>query len=89
MCLIEETKDLATSVLATSFFVIHNTSRGGQDQVTKLTGRKQVGSPLFEILQLDVEARRNDTALVQATVQLDNNLARTMIINLLEFTNVA
>lgn len=88
VCLIKETKDLATSMLATSFLVIHNASRGGQDKITKLTGRKQIGSPLFKILQLDVEARGDNTALVQTAVQLDDNLARAMIINFLKLANV-
>lgn len=76
-------------MLATSLFVVHDTSRGGQDKETELTRRQQVGGPLLELAELNVEAGRDDTALVQATVQLDDNFARTMVINFLEFANVA
>jgi hypothetical protein len=75
-------------VLATSFFVVHDTSRGGQDEVTELTRRQQVLGPLFEISNLDVEAGRDDTTLVQTTSQLDDDLAGTMVIDFFEFTNV-
>lgn len=86
--LVEETENLTTSVLATSFFVIHDTSRGGQDEVTELTRRQQVLGPLFEVSNLDVEARRDDTTLVQTTSELDDNLTGTVVIDFFEFTNV-
>jgi len=86
--LVEHTKDLATSVLAASFLMVHDTSRGSQDDVTELTGRKQVGGPLFEIGKLDVETGGDNTALVDATNKLDNDLARTVVIDLLELANV-
>lgn len=86
--LVEHTKDLATSVLAASLLVVHDTSGGGQDNVTELTGRKQVGGPLLEIGKLDVETGGDNTALVDTTNELDNDLAGTVVINLLELANV-
>ena len=86
--LIEETENLTTSMLGTSLFVIHNTSRGGQDQVTELTGRQQVGGPLFELGELDVETGRDNTTLVDTTVELNNDLTGTVIINDFGLTNV-
>ena len=38
---------------------------------------------------LDVVAGGDDTGLVQAAVELDNDLAGSVVIDLLEFTNVA
>ena len=87
--LVEHTKDLATSVLAASFLMVHDTSRGGQDNITELTGRKQVGGPLLKIGKLDVETGGDDTALVDTTDELNNNLAGTVIVDLLELANVA
>jgi hypothetical protein len=86
--LVEHTKDLATSVLATSFLMVHDTSRGGQDNITELTGGKQVGGPLLQIGKLDVETGRDNTALVDTTKELDNDLAGTVIINFLELANI-
>jgi hypothetical protein len=76
-------------MLLASLFMIHDTSRGGKDKVTKLTSRQQVGGPLLKLTELDVEARGDDTALVEATIELDDNLSRTVVIDLLEFTNIA
>lgn len=87
-CLVEVTEDLATSVLAASLLVIHDTSGGGEDNITELTGREKVVDPLLEIAQLNVEAGRDDTALVDATNELDDNLARTVVVDLLELADV-
>lgn len=76
-------------MLATSLFVVHDTSRGGQNQVTELTRGQEVGGPFLKISKLNVEAGRNHTALVQAAVELDDNLARTVVINFLKLANVA
>jgi hypothetical protein len=76
-------------VLGTSFLLIHDTSRGGQDQMTELTSRQQVGSPLLKLRELDVEARRDNTTLVNTAIELNDNLTRTVIINNFKLTNVA
>jgi hypothetical protein len=86
--LVEETKNLTTSMLGTSLFVIHDTSRSGQDQVTELTSGQQVSGPLFELGELDVETGRDNTTLVDTTVELNNDLTGTVIINDFELTNV-
>jgi len=87
--LIEVTKNFATGVLATGLLVIHNTIRGGQDDETELTGWQQVGDPLLHIIDLDIKTRADDTTLVKTTVELDDDLTGAMIIDNLEFTNVA
>src|SRR5690349_3725050 len=86
--LIEIAEDLATSVLATSFFMIHDTIRGSQDDETKLARWQKIGHPFLHLLNLDVEPRRNDSALVQATVQLNDNLTTAMIVDNLELANI-
>ena len=68
--------------------MVHDTSRGGQDNVTELTGRKELDNPLLHIAELDVVARGDDTSLVEAAVKLDNNLAVTVVVDLLELANV-
>lgn len=75
-------------MLGTSLFVVHDTSRGGQDDVTELTSRQQVSGPLFDFVNLDVETGRDNTTLVKTTVKLDNDLTGTMVIDFLELTNV-
>ena len=36
-------------MLSSSLLVVHNTSRGGKDNVTKLSGGQKVGNPLLDI----------------------------------------
>jgi hypothetical protein len=76
-------------VLAASLFVVHDTSRGGQDDVTELTRGKELDDPLLDIAELDVVAGRDDTGLVDAAVKLDNDLAVAVVVDLLELANVA
>lgn len=87
--LVEETDDLAGNVLAAGLLVVHDTGRGGQDNVTELTRGKELDNPLLHVAELDVVAGRDDTSLVEAAVELDNNLAVAVVVDLLELANVA
>jgi hypothetical protein len=75
-------------MLSSGLLVVHNTSRGGEDDVTELTGGEEVGDPLLNIANSDVEARGDDTSLIETTVKLNNNLARSVVINVLKLVNV-
>ena len=86
--LIDITKDLASGMLLTGFLVIHDSVRGGENQVTELTGRQEVVDPLFNLSDSNVEARRDDSALVDATNQVDDDLSTTVVINDLELADV-
>jgi hypothetical protein len=87
--LVEEPDDLSGNVLASGLLVVHNTGRGGEDHVSELTRWQELDNPLLEIAETHVVAGGDNTGLVEAAVQLDNNLARSVIINLLEFANVS
>jgi hypothetical protein len=63
--LVEEAKELASNVLAASLLVVHDTGGGGQDDVTELTRRKELSSPLLEVTELDGVAGVDDTTLVE------------------------
>ena len=68
--------------------MVHNTSGSSQDNVTELSGWQQVSSPLFDIGNLNVESWRDNTTLVQSTVQLNDDLTRSVVIDVFKFTNV-
>lgn len=68
----EKADDLTSGVLATSLLVVHDTVRSGQDKVTELTGRQKIGAKLLDAAELDVEAGGDDTALVDATDEVDH-----------------
>lgn len=76
-------------MLATGLLVVHDTSGGGQDNVTELTSGQQLDDPLLEIGETDVVSGGDDTGLVETAVQLNDNLARAVVIDLLELANVA
>jgi hypothetical protein len=87
--LVEESNDLTSNVLPSCLLVVHDTSAGGQDDVTELTRWQQLYDPLLEVTELNIVAGRDNTGLVETAVELDNDLAVAVIIDLLEFTNVA
>jgi hypothetical protein len=64
--LVEEAEELAGNVLAASLLVVHDTGGGGQDDVTELTGGKELSGPLLEVTELDGVAGVDDTTLVEA-----------------------
>ena len=76
-------------MLAASLLVIHDTSGGGQDDVTELTRGEELDNPLLDIAELDVVAGGDDTSLVEAAVKLDDDLAVAVVVDLLELANVA
>ena len=116
--LVEKANDLARHMLPPGLLVVHDTGRGGEDNVPELTSGEQLDDPLLEIGQADVVTGRDDTGLVETVdmthesarnrrsekrkvcprikatiylpaVQLDNNLARAVVVNLLKGTDVA
>lgn len=87
--LVKVAEDLAGDVLPAGLLVVHDTGRGGEDHVAKRTGGKHVRDPALDLRKGHAEAGRDDTALVDAAVELDNNLARAVVVDDLEVANVA
>lgn len=69
--------------------MVHDTSRCGQDEETELTRGQELGGPGFEVTELNGVAGVDDTTLVETAVQLDDDLAGAVVVNLLELANVA
>lgn len=98
-------------MFSSGLLVVHDSTAGGQHDVTKtckqinrisktnkipitenspeLTGRQQIVGPLFNVVDRHIETGRNDSAFVQATGQIDDNLAGSMIVDDLELANVS
>lgn len=105
--LVEETDDLAGDVLSPGLLVVHDASRGGEDDVAELTRWQELDNPLLEVVELDVVAWADDAGLVEAedvledmamqrdvtfdlpAVQLNDDLAVAVVIDLLELADVA
>lgn len=84
-----QSNDLSSDVLPPGLLVVHDTSRGGQDNVTELTRRQEPDNPLLKVGDLDGVAGRDASSLVNTAVKLDDDLAGPVVINLLELANVA
>ena len=76
-------------MLSPGLLVVHNTGRGGENDVTELTRGEKLDDPLLHVAELDVVAGRDDTGLVDAAVELDDDLAVAVVVDLLELANVA
>jgi hypothetical protein len=75
MChLVKETNDLSRNVLASGLLVVHDTSRGGEHDVSELTRWQQLDNPLLEVGETDVVAGRDDTSLVETASGISNHL---------------
>ena len=85
---VEETEDLTTDVLLSGLDVVDDTLVGGQHDVAELSGWQDLVNELLEVLELEVESWGDDTALVKSTVEVDDDLAGSGIVNDLELVDV-
>lgn len=86
--LVEEPNDLTGDVLAPCLLVVHDTGGGGENEVAELTRGQQPHDPLLEIVDAHVVPRVDDARLVDAAVQLDDDLAVAVVVDLLELADV-
>ena len=70
-------------------FVVHDTVGGGEDNLSELSGGHELSQELIHVLHLKVESGGDDTALVESTVELDNDLTGSGIVDDLELVDVA
>ena len=56
--------------------------------MAELPGREEVGDPLVDLPDGDVEAGGDDTALVDTAGQVDDDLVATVVVDDLELTDV-
>lgn len=69
--------------------MVHNTLVGGQDDETELTGGEHGVGEVLELVELEIETGGDNTALVEATVEVNNNLASAGIVDDGELVDVA
>jgi len=70
-------------------FVVHDTQRRRHDDVTELTRGQQVVGPLLDAHERNVEARGDNTALVDAPNELNHDLPAAVVVDDLELPNVS
>ncbi|KAL7550383.1 hypothetical protein ACHAWF_013626, partial [Thalassiosira exigua] len=85
---IEEPQNLPSRLLPPRLFVGHDPVRRGQNDLPELTGREEVDDPLLDLVDGHVEPGGDDAALVEASVELDDNLLGAVVVDDLEFADV-
>merc|ERR1719379_1202160 len=76
-------------MLPASLFMVHDAIRRCQNQMPKLARRKNVAGQLLDASQADVETWRDHAAFVDAANEVDHHLARAMVVNDLQVTDVS
>lgn len=76
-------------MLPSGLLVVHDTSRGGQDDVPELTRGQEPDDPFLKVGDLYRVAGGDATGLVDAAIELDDNLACAVVVDLLELADVA
>ena len=69
--------------------MIHNTISSGQDDVSELSRRKDLIAPVLNLVDGNVESGRDNSAFVNSSKELDNNLSGSMVVDDLKFTDVS
>jgi len=76
-------------VLPPGFVVIHDTTGSSHNNFAELPGGQEVVCPLFVVPDSNVEAWHDDADLVDASGQVDDDLATTVVVDNLELADVA
>ena len=82
-------KDLSSHVLPSGLLVVHDTGRSCQYDDAERTGGHEPVNPVFNLVERDVESGGNDTTLVDTAIELDDDLAGTVVVDVLKFVNVS
>ena len=69
--------------------MVHDALVSGEDKSSELTGGEHGGAEVLEVLELDVEVGGDHTALVQSSVEVDDDLASAGVVDDLELTDVS
>jgi len=69
--------------------VVHDAEGSCEDDEAKLTAGEDVRDPLIEAVEGDIEAGGEDTALVDAAEEGDDNLAVAVVVNDLVLADVS
>jgi hypothetical protein len=76
-------------MLPSRFFMIHDPSARGQHNVSNTSSGQQLIDPVLHIPKTNIEPRRDDTTFIQTSIELNDNLPRTMIVDFLKLSDIA
>ncbi len=76
-------------MLGTGLLVVHDGLVGGDNEETEVSGGEDGGGEILEFGEVEVESGGDNTALVEAAVELNNDLSGSGIIDNFEFVDVS
>ena len=88
MILKEKSENFASDVSFPGFFVVNNTGGSSKNNMSELSGWQQVVLPFFHVGDGDVVSWRDNTALVDSAVQVDDDFAGSVVIDFFEFSDL-
>jgi small subunit ribosomal protein S15Ae len=78
---VEETQNFTADLFASCFFVVKNSIGSSQYDDPEQTRRKKTANPVFDIRVREIITGAYDTALIDASIQLYDDLSRSMIVD--------
>jgi hypothetical protein len=85
---IEESDDLSSDVSFPALFMSEDALSGGENEMSELSGGEDVVGPLFEVGEEDVVPGRDDSALIDSSDELNDDLLASVVIDDLKLTDV-
>jgi len=76
-------------MLPSCLLMVDDAGRSSEHDIAELTRGQQIDYPFLHILELYVVAGGYDASLIEAAIELDDNLAVAVVVDFLKFTNVA
>jgi len=86
---VKEAYYLSGHMLSPSLLVVHDSRGCGKNNIAELTRWQQLDNPLLKIGNANVVAGRDDASLIDSAVQLNDDLARPVVVDFLELADVA
>ena len=68
--------------------MVHDTLVGGQNESAELTGGKDGDAEVLKVLELEIEVGGDHSALVESSVEVNDDLSTSGIIDNLELADV-
>ena len=85
----EKAEDFPSEMLPPGLLVVHDAPGGGEDDETELSAGQQVVGPLLDLIDGHIEPGRDNSALVESSSEIDDDLASSVIIDHLKLSDVA
>ena len=81
----EKAEDFPSQMLPPGLLVVHDPAGGCQDDEPELSAGQQVVGPLLDLIDGHIEPGRDNSALVESSSEIDDDLASSVIINDLQY----